>query len=212
VTESSALVDVIFWVGAIAAIGASVMVVAARDVLKSAVFLAASFLAVGGIYVLLRAEFLAAVQVLIYVGAVSILIIFTIMMVRQIAGGNRSAGPFYVVTGAIAATLVSLAVIYAAYNTDWSDLDAAAASDQRVEAALTGSYASQPAPGNPKVDIIVAPATAAANSHPGVFERSTGNLGQLFIRDYVLAFEIISLVLLAALIGALVLARERRPT
>lgn len=188
------------------------MVVAARDVLKSAVFLAASFLAVAGIYVLLRAEFLAAVQVLIYVGAVSILIIFTIMMVRQIAGGNRAASPFYVVTAAVAAAFVSLAVIYAVYNTEWSDLDAAAASDQRIEAALTGQYASQPSPGNPQIDIVVGPATDAANSHPGVFERSTGNLGQLFIRDYVLAFEVISLVLLAALIGALALARERRTT
>lgn len=209
-TDASALVDVIFWVVAVTAIAASVMVVAVRDVLKSAIFLAASFLAVAGLYVLLRAEFLAAVQILIYVGAVSILIIFTIMMVRQVAGGNRSAGPFYVVSGGIGAVLVALAVIFAAFNTDWSSLDAVAASDERVEAALTGQYASQPSPGNPNVDIVIGPAIDASNSRPGVFERTTGNLGELFIRDYVLAFEVISVVLLAALIGALALVREQR--
>jgi NADH-quinone oxidoreductase subunit J len=210
VIERSAIVDIAFWLIAGSAIGTSLMVVVLRDVFKAALFLAASFLAAAGLFVLLRAEFLAAVQVLIYVGAISVLIVFTVLLVRQVSGGNRPSGPFYVGAGGLAAVLVALAIGYAAVNTDWSDLDAAAAGDARLAAALSGQYEAQPSPGDPGVDVITVPVNDPERARAGVFERTTNHLGTLFVRDYVLAFEVISIVLLAALIGALALSRERR--
>lgn len=210
--ERSGAVDLAFWAIAAIAVGSALLVVTVRDVFKAAVFLAASFLAVAGIYVLLRAEFLAAVQVLIYVGAVSVLIVFTVMLVRQVAGGNRSGGRFYVLAGGAAAVLVVLAVAYAVLNTDWTSLDAATDRDDRLAAALAGQFEAQPAPGDPDVELVVVPVENPERAQAGVLERTTNHLGTMFIRDYVLAFEIISIVLLGALIGALALAREIRST
>lgn len=208
--ERAAIVDIAFWVFAALAIAASVMVVTVRDVFKASLFLAASFAAAAGLYVLLRAEFLAVVQVLIYVGAISVLIVFTVMLVRQVSGGNRSGGPFYAFAGGVAAVLVVLAIGYAAVNSKWSDLDHAAAADERIAAALTGQYQPQQSPGNPDVDLVTIPVDDPETAQSGVFDRTTNQLGTMFIRDYVLAFEIISVLLLAALIGALALAREGR--
>ncbi|MBI4306105.1 MAG: NADH-quinone oxidoreductase subunit J [Chloroflexi bacterium] len=207
--EGSAVVDVAFWIVAVMAIAAALLVVTVRDVFKAAAFLAAAFLATAGLFVLLRAEFLAVVQVLIYVGAVSILIIFTVMLVRNVPGGNRTGGPFYVFAGAAAAVLLALGIVYAAFKTDWTDLDQAAAGDDRVAAALTGQYQAEAAPGDGGIELIGGPAADQETARQGVFRRTANNLGTLFIRDYVLAFEVISVVLLAALIGALALARER---
>ena len=68
--EGSSLTDIAFWAVSIVAIGASVLVVTMRDIFRAALFLALSFLAIAGIYILLRAEFIAVMQVLIYVGAI----------------------------------------------------------------------------------------------------------------------------------------------
>jgi NADH-quinone oxidoreductase subunit J len=67
---------------AVALIGA-VGVVTNRNLFRSALFLVLSFIGVAGFYVLLEAEFLAMVQILVYVGAISILIIFAVMLSRR---------------------------------------------------------------------------------------------------------------------------------
>lgn len=74
---------VVFLLFALVTVGASVGVVLARDVWHSALLLAAALLSVAVHYVMLRAEFLAAIQVLVYVGGVLILITFAVMLVRQ---------------------------------------------------------------------------------------------------------------------------------
>ncbi|MBI4219505.1 MAG: NADH-quinone oxidoreductase subunit J [Chloroflexi bacterium] len=207
--EASAVTDVAFWIIAALAIASALLVVTIRDVFKAAAFLAASFLMTAGLFVLLRAEFLAVVQILIYVGAVSILIIFTVMLVRNVPGGNRTGGPFYVIAGGAAAVLLALGIAYSAFNSNWTDLDEVTRGDERVEAALVGQYQAEDAPGDGQAELVTGPAADQETGQPGVFRRTANNLGTLFIRDYVLAFEVVSVVLLAALIGALALARER---
>ena len=87
--EASLLVDVVFWALAALAAGAAFAVVQTRNLFRAALFLIVAFVAVAGLFVLLRAEFIAAVQVLIYVGAISVLIIFAILM----TGGGRKRQP-----------------------------------------------------------------------------------------------------------------------
>ena len=65
--------------------------VTVRDVFKAAVCLAGSFLAVAAIYFLLQAEFIGVVQILVYVGAVSILIAFAVMIISNVSEGSRPA-------------------------------------------------------------------------------------------------------------------------
>jgi NADH-quinone oxidoreductase subunit J len=83
------VIQVIFALISALIIGAAMMVVLARNVIHAALWLIACFFGVGALYLLLEAEFLAVVQVLIYVGAISILILFAIMLTRQQEGARQ---------------------------------------------------------------------------------------------------------------------------
>lgn len=90
---------------------AALMVVTLRNVFHSALFLVATFFLVAGIYLTLNAEFLAAVQVLIYVGAVTILVLFAIMLThkiqsRSIRQVNEQVLPAFIITGLLLAIAV----------------------------------------------------------------------------------------------------------
>ena len=180
-TEASLLADIVFWVIAVSSIIAALAVVLLKDLFRAALFLIVSFLGVAGMFVLLRAEFLAVVQVLVYVGAISVLIIFAILMTRDVEEGSP-ANKFRLPM-AIFSALFAAVAIYVAVSTNWNTLEAAIASGAIAEgttAKITEVY---------------------SNTIPWI--------GQLLLRDFVLAFEVASVVLLAALIGALALIRER---
>jgi len=102
----SALTLVAFWVLFALIVASALAVVFLRNIVHSALYLVLSFIGVAGIYILLEAEFLAAVQVLVYVGAVSVLLIFGVMLTRR--GNIRQSNLF---NGfAPAAGVVSLAL------------------------------------------------------------------------------------------------------
>ena len=69
-----------FWVLAAITVGSALMVVAARNLIHAVVFLIVSFMGVAGLYITLSADFVAVTQILIYVGAISILMLFAIML------------------------------------------------------------------------------------------------------------------------------------
>src|SRR5438045_6726401 len=83
------LATLLFWIIAIILVGSSLLVVGLRNIVHSALALIAVFAMAAGIYVLLNAEFIAIVQILIYVGAVTILILFALML-THIAGIPRT--------------------------------------------------------------------------------------------------------------------------
>ena len=82
-----------FWVLAVLAVVAALGVVLSRNIFRTAASLVACFLAVAGLFATLSADFLAVAQVLIYVGAIAVLIIMAVMLTREVERGNR-AGPF----------------------------------------------------------------------------------------------------------------------
>ena len=202
--EGSNLTDVAFWVVSILAIGAAILVVTLRDIFRAALFLALSLLAVAGIFVLLRAEFIAVVQVLVYVGAISILIVFAIVLVRDIPGGGRE-NHLYIPAATIAALVAALA-IFVAFKTDFTDLDRLEADNVVVAYAMTETYDLDDG------SEVVLPETRTGGTEEGVFSNTTGTIGGLFIRDFVLPFEAVSVLLLAAMIAALALLRQRGQT
>ena len=176
-TEASLFTDIIFWVIAASSVVAAIAVVQLKDLFRAALFLVVSFLSVAGIFVLMRAEFLAAVQVLIYVGAISVLIIFAILMTRDVEEGSpphRLRLP----VGVVAALFGAVAILVVV-STDWNLLD-----DATLEAD-------------------------AVDKIGEVFSNTIPWIAGLLLRDFVLAFEIASVLLLAAIIGALALVRER---
>ena len=180
-TESALVIDILFWAIATSTIISAIAVVQLRDLFRAALFLIVTFMGVAVMFVLLRAEFLAAVQVLIYVGAISVLILFAILMTRDVDEGsppNRIRVP-----AGIAAALFASMGIFVAVSTDWNILDAAINSGA--------------------VPVEIASAVA------GVLGNTIPSIATLLVRDFVLAFEVASVLLLAAVIGALALVRDR---
>ena len=150
-------------------------------VFKAALFLIVSFLGVAGMFVLLRAEFLAGAQLLIYVGAISVLLIFAILMTREVEQGNpdnRLKKP-----AGVLAALFAAAAIFVVVTTDWNLLETA------VDGGALG--------------------IVAVEETERVFSNTIPWIARLLVRDFVLAFEVAGILLLVAIVGALALVRER---
>ncbi len=162
----------IFILISVITIGSALAVVTNRNLFRAALALMVTFLGVAGFYVLLEAGFLAAAQLLVYIGAISILIIFAIMMTRRLMQATEL--PFNTQWGlGLFAALVVFAVLFFTIGSYWP---------------------LQPA--------------EAAMQMPAVSENSIVTLGETFVRadGLVLAFELASVLLLAALIGAILVA------
>ncbi|TMB52723.1 MAG: hypothetical protein E6J50_01670 [Chloroflexi bacterium] len=159
------ITSVLFVVLAIGILGGGLAVVTLRNVIHSAVAMMICFGSLAGMYALLGAPIIAAAQVLIYLGAISVLILFAIMLTQ--AGDASLPAPFH--RQAPIAVVIALAVVglvaWAAVTTAWH----------------------------------VAPAAAAV---------AIDAVGKLLFTDYALPFEIIGFLLLAAIIGAIFLARR----
>jgi NADH-quinone oxidoreductase subunit J len=159
--------SVSFWILAVVIVMAALAVVLLGDVFRSALSLVLCFLAVAGIYITLSADFLAAVQVLVYIGAISVLIILAIMLTREVhkgSPGNRLRIPAFFV-----AALFLGGVIYAMLNTSWQ----------------------------------VSSASPLEPTTPALAGLLFGEGG------FILPVEIAPLLLVAAIIGAIVLVREK---
>lgn len=165
--------------GAVSLIGA-VAVISFRHPIYSALSLIVTFFAQAGLFVLLGAHFVAAVQVIVYAGAIMVLFLFVIMLLNL---GTLSA------KGAISRKLKGFAVILG------------------ILLAIEGVYIAANAINDPAV---ASAETAAASAETAVesVNTTTYNIGELLFTKYLLPFEVTSLILLAALIGVIVLVKR----
>lgn len=157
--------DVLFLVFAAIMLGSALLVVTLRDIIRSGLALIASFAALAGLYVLLGAPLIAAAQVLVYIGAIAVLILFAVMLTQAKNAPARLVFQTQAIPAAIAALVLAVLVALTVTATDWGDVG---------EAATT----------------------------------TTKELATLLFSDYVLPLEIVSVLLLAAVIGGVFLARR----
>jgi NADH-quinone oxidoreductase subunit J len=154
----------VFTVLAVVGTVAALRLVTARNVVHAALYLVATLAVVGGVYLLLAAEFVAWVQVLIYVGAIVVLLLFGLMLTRAPIGrealDNQQRGFSAVISLGILAGLAIL--VWDTFRGDQIDLTTS----------------------------------------------TTRGVGESLFTSYLLPFEVVSFLLLAALIGAIVLARK----
>lgn len=158
-----------FFVFAAVVICGAVMMLSAYKVVHMVVSLAAAFLGLGGMFVVLEAEFVAFVQVLIYAGAVSILMVFGIMMTDHRALQQEPARPAHEIIAGIGALCLFGAIFYAIQSTEF-------------------------------------PAPTLALSPPG--SDNTMEIGTRLYTEHVIPFELVSVLLTVAFIGAIVIARK----
>jgi NADH-quinone oxidoreductase subunit J len=188
--------SLVFWILAVVAIGSALGVVVVRDLFRAALLLALVFIAVAGFFVLMSAEFLAVVQVLIYVGAISILFIFAVMLTADVRRGNLPNQ--LQIPAVVLAALLSAAMVVTAVSTDWHLIP----DSQRDRAGLVQTQSV-----NQVSDAVLDQAGISGPEERRQVQQA--GIADLLISDFVLPFEIASVLLLAALIGALALARGR---
>lgn len=156
----------VFYLVALITVVSAGMVAFSRNIIYSAFSLLGTFMGVAGLYIFLGADFVAAAQVLIYVGGILVLILFAVMLTHRItdvAITNRAAGriPALIVVGVLLYLLVQTI-----RETGW------------VRAK----------------EIVYAPTSAT--------------IGEQFLEQYLLPFELASVILLAAMIGAVAISRK----
>ncbi len=186
---------VFFWIFSIAAIFAGLLTVMARNAVHSALFLISSLLSVAALFVLLGAEFIAGVQVLVYVGGVMVLFLFVIMLVNV---GAEEQGlseiinkPRQVAASLIFCLLLVVGLLFA-INTGYQGLQ------KRDEARLGESSEQRRAR-----DQDLSPGATGTSR----ITTDTQQVGNSLYRFASLPFEIASVLLLVAIIGSVMLAR-----
>ena len=159
--------DALLWIFAAIMIGSAILVVTMRDIIRCGLAMIVCFGSLAGIYLILGAPLLAAAQVIVYIGAISVLILFAIMLTQTKDAPSRLVFQTQAVPAAIASILIAIVVALAIGATDWGE------AAKRIRLAT---------------DVL-----------------ST----ELFAK-YVLPFEIVSVLLLAAVIGGVYLAKREK--
>ena len=205
-------------------------VVTSDNVVHAALHLVAVLASVAAQYVLLAAEFVAAAQVLVYIGAIVVLFLFGIMLTRAPLGNSLEIDRGQVLMGAVVAVPLAALLGYVLIDS-WGDEevdfgavnasaevavnvdDAAAAAD--VDDEETADEATSVEGAEPQVGddegTVLEQGEVAVGVSSGLVDPSGSNtkaVSDSIFRDYLIAFEAISVLLLAALIGAIVLARR----
>ena len=163
--------DIVFWILAVVSAGAAAAMIISRNPGHNALFLVLCFSALGGIFGLLDAPFAAAVQILVYAGAIMVLFIFVVMMVDP----RTPAPPERRKRAKILGPAIGLVLLFELGTAAWRIL----ANSNRSPASCPG----------------VAPA----------------DVGRRLFTEFVYPFEITSVLILAALVGAVVLGKKEEP-
>jgi NADH-quinone oxidoreductase subunit J len=165
--EPNILTQIVFYFFAAMTVGSAVVVVFSKNLIHSAFALLFTFFGVAALYVFLGADFLAATQMVIYVGGILVLLIFGVMLTHKISEMKLKSETYQFWPGLALVTIVFGTLVTVMIRTTWHTQEA------------------QPA--NP----------------------TTAAIGELFMKEYILPFEIASIFLLIALIGAAMIVRRR---
>ena len=157
--------DALFWILASIMIIAGLLVVTMKDIIRCGLAMIVCFGALAGIYVLMGAPLIGAAQVIVYIGAISVLILFAIMLTQTKDAPSRLVFQTQVGPAAVASVVIAVIIALAVMATDWG------ASAERV----------------------IAGASLVAS---------------VLFTDFVLPFEIVSVLLLAAVVGGVFLAKR----
>ena len=157
--------DLLFLALAGTMLGSGLLVVTLRDIIRCGLAMILCFASLAGIYVILGAPLLAATQVLVYIGAISVLILFAIMLTQTKSGPAKLVFQTQAMPAAIASILLAILIALTVTATDWS---------------AVGSR----------------------------IQNATRDVALTLFNAYVLPFEIVSVLLLAAVIGGIFLARH----
>ncbi|MBA2373796.1 MAG: NADH-quinone oxidoreductase subunit J [Chloroflexi bacterium] len=159
--------DVLLWLFTAIMLFSGALVVTMRDIIRCGLAMIVCFLALAGIYVLIGAPLIAAAQVIVYIGAISVLVLFAIMLTQTKDAPARLVFQTQAWAGGIAAILLAVVIALAVSATDWLEV---------AERIRVG----------------------------------TSDMARILFDRFVLPFEVVSVLLLAAVVGGVFLAKRER--
>jgi NADH-quinone oxidoreductase subunit J len=159
--------DLLFMILAAVMVGSALLVVTMRDIIRCGLAMIICFAALAGLYVFAGAPLVAAAQVLVYIGAISVLVLFAIMLTQSKAGPRELVFQTQALPAAIAAAVLALLIAVVVVSTDWLEAGA------RIWT-------------------------------------STTEMAKALFTTYTLPFEVVSVLLLAAVIGGVFLAKREK--
>ena len=157
--------DALFMLLATIMLVAGLLVVTMKDIIRCALAMIVCFAALSGLYVMASAPFVAAAEVLVYIGAISVLVLFAIMLTQTKAAPSRLVFQTQAAPAAVAGILLGIVITLAVVSTAWPE---------------TGT----------------------------LFATSTTAVAEALFGEFVLPFEVVSVLLLAAVIGGVFLAKR----
>jgi NADH-quinone oxidoreductase subunit J len=184
------MTEIVFYVFAAVAVIAAVNCILQRSPVASALWLVQTMLALAGIYFLLNAQFIGIIQILVYAGAVMVLFLFVIMLLNLGREGSDMRGP-----SALAAALVMVGLLAVELGTLWAYTPRRLADEVTRSAGVLAANSSL--------------AAGAAAQDAAVTRGVVGGVAAPLFQAYLVPFEITSVLLLAAIVGAVVLAKRK---
>lgn len=163
---TTVIAQLVFFLIAALTLTAAFLTVLVRNIFHAALSLVGTFFGVAAIYLMLEAEFLAIVQVLVYIGAIAVLILFAVMLTRGLMKKDTISFNKQWAWAALAVSTLFLGMFILALQVPW------------------------------------------LQSGTAVYMDTVPFLGQQLLTTYLLPFEVVSVLLLAALVGAFIIARE----
>lgn len=163
------LYSIVFYLFAAITIGSAIYVVFSRNIVRTAFALLFTLMGVAAFYVLMMADFVAIVQLLLYVGGILVLIIFGVMLTNRQVSVDIRTGTMQTTPALIIASMIGGILAGSVWSATWP---------------------------------TAGPATPPAATAPAI--------GEMFLTSYLLPFEIASVLLLVALVGAALMARRER--
>ena len=184
------MTEVVFYIFAAAAVLSAALCILQRSPISAALWLVSTMFSLAAIYVLLNAQFIAAIQVLVYAGAIMVLFLFVIMLLNLGHAQSDIRGP-----STLAAALVIVGLLAV-------ELTALISYSPRQ---LASEQAQWPIYTDPSTIFVAGELTQQASAAHGV----VGAVAAPLFQVYLIPFEITSILLLAAMVGAVVLAKRK---
>jgi NADH-quinone oxidoreductase subunit J len=184
------MTEAVFYLFAACAVVTAFLCILSRSAMSAVLWLTATMLSLAALYVLLGAEFIAAIQVLVYAGAVMVLFLFVVMLLNLGHATTDMRGP-----AAVAATVVIAGLLAIQLFALWTY------SPERLAAEMTQA----PQTGDPATLFAAGQAARRAAVEHGV----VGAVAAPLFQVYLVPFELTSILLLVAIIGAVVLAKRK---
>lgn len=172
--------NLLFFLSATLTIVGAIMVLKTKNIMHSCIFLLASLIGISGLYATLGADFVAVTQIMVYVGGVVILMLFAVML----TGGKDFVSR--------AQNLLGLTPMMGS-----------------VSSYIIGAFVALVFILT-NIKLLLTFFTLSENTNDGRFSSTVNQIGHLLVKEHVLAFEISSVLLLGALVGAAIIARPKK--